>query len=742
MLQLDLSYMRIRYLFFVSSAVICGWIFQSSVVRAATCSITTDTVVDQTYVTNNGCDDIDISGSSVSTTWIGTVALPGSGTVRIVSGTTSFGTGSVMTLGGNNNFVVEAPATLTHVANGPSGIQITAKNITITGAINASGKGCSGNTSNVGYGPDPSTGVCTLGASGAGQSQYGGAGHGGVGGTYFSPAGATYGSLTSPILPGSSGGGQGNGGGFGGGRIFLNISGVLTVNGTIAANASVGASYQGGGSGGSVYIRAATFAGSGTISSNGAAGTDFGSPGGGGRIALRYSSVSFSGTSSTTKGSGGGNDNAADGTIYVLVLNQPPSTPSSLGQAGLVNGSTTGTNNPLYTFTLADPDVSDTVQYRIQIDDTADFSSPVVDYTSALAAQGARTFQVGQSAGGGTYSVGSSGQTLSNGSYYWRVQAIDAAAAASSYATANGGAIAFVMDTAPRYLRFANSSASGLESVTATSVRIFLNTAHFETVTVAYSVTGGTATGGGTDYTLASGTATITAGDTSTTIPLTIINDQIDEPDETIILTLSAPTYATIGSNTSTTYTITDNDTAGVTIVESSGSTNVTEGGATDSFTVVLTSAPTSTVRVSFATSTYGVTLDQDHVDFTSGNWNVPQTVTVTATNDSVAEGSHTSPIAFSVSVPSDFAYGYSISPPVISSITVAITDNDTAGVTVSASSLSLAEGGSSGSYTMVLVSAPTTAVTIIPSVSGLASVSPASFSFTSLTGTSLKRSR
>ena len=43
---------------------------------------------------------------------------------------------------------------------------------------------------------------------------------------------------------------------------------------------------------------------------------------------------------------------------------------------------------------------------------------------------------------------------------------------------------------------------------------------------------------------------------------------------------------------------VTDNDTSGVTITESGGTTDVTEGGAADSYTVVLDSVPTANVDV------------------------------------------------------------------------------------------------------------------------------------------------
>ncbi|MBI4091170.1 hypothetical protein HY419_00295, partial [candidate division WWE3 bacterium] len=127
--------------------------------------------------------------------------------------------------------------------------------------------------------------------------------------------------------------------------------------------------------------------------------------------------------------------------------NTAPSDPSSLGPSTLVDGSFGTDTTPTLTFTLSDPDVSEPVQYQIQIDDTSDFSSAVVDYTSAFQDEGSASFTVGQGAGSGGYTTGSSGQTLSDSSYYWRVRALDDNQSASSYSTANSGSIAFKIDT-------------------------------------------------------------------------------------------------------------------------------------------------------------------------------------------------------------------------------------------------------------------------------------------------------
>ena len=173
------------------------------------------------------------------------------------------------------------------------------------------------------------------------------------------------------------------------------------------------------------------------------------------------------------------------------------------------------------------------------------------------------------------------------------MKAIDAASAESSYTNATSSGVAFTVDTVSRYLSFQSNTGSGLESVTATSIKIVLSQAHFEPVTVNYAVISAstTAEGSGADYTLTSGTATISIGQTSTTFSLSIVDDQIDEPDETIGILLSSPSYAIIGSNTSTLYSVTDNVFAGVTITDPGGSTTQPKE-VTDTFTVVLPSQP------------------------------------------------------------------------------------------------------------------------------------------------------
>jgi alpha-tubulin suppressor-like RCC1 family protein len=111
-------------------------------------------------------------------------------------------------------------------------------------------------------------------------------------------------------------------------------------------------------------------------------------------------------------------------------------------------------------------------------------------------------------------------------------------------------------------IQFSTNNSSGLENVTPVNIEIVLSTTTSENVSVNYAVTGGSATYSA-DYTItigATGTITIPAGSTSTTLSLNIIDDTIREPDENIIITLSNPINADLGNNNTFIYTILDNE--------------------------------------------------------------------------------------------------------------------------------------------------------------------------------------
>lgn len=129
----------------------------------------------------------------------------------------------------------------------------------------------------------------------------------------------------------------------------------------------------------------------------------------------------------------------------------------------------------------------------------------------------------------------------------------------------------------------------------------------------------------------------------------------------------------------------------GVTVAQSGGNTAVIEGGATDTYTIVLDSAPSGAVTIAL-TPDAQLSVNPNLLTFTTIDWSAPQTVTVTAVNDAVAEGSHTGAIAHSAS-------GGGYTGVTIAGVTANIADNDT--VSLSSTSVTQPEGSTGGTTTM-----------------------------------------
>ena len=85
--------------------------------------------------------------------------------------------------------------------------------------------------------------------------------------------------------------------------------------------------------------------------------------------------------------------------------------------------------------------------------------------------------------------------------------------------------------------------------------------------------------------------------------------------------------------------TNTDNDVAGITVTPTAG-LMTTEAGGTATFTVVLNTQPTADVTIALSSSdTTEGTVSPASLTFTTANWNVAQTVTVTGVDDAVVDG-------------------------------------------------------------------------------------------------------
>jgi len=108
-------------------------------------------------------------------------------------------------------------------------------------------------------------------------------------------------------------------------------------------------------------------------------------------------------------------------------------------------------------------------------------------------------------------------------------------------------------------VRFASSSSSGSESQTSPSIAVELSNTSTQTVRVDYQTTGGGTASADDDYTATSGTLTFSPGQTQKSISVAVTDDGEEEDDETIVLQLSNPQNAVLGTSAHT-YTIIDND--------------------------------------------------------------------------------------------------------------------------------------------------------------------------------------
>ncbi|BAY07354.1 malectin domain-containing carbohydrate-binding protein [Calothrix sp. NIES-2098] len=112
--------------------------------------------------------------------------------------------------------------------------------------------------------------------------------------------------------------------------------------------------------------------------------------------------------------------------------------------------------------------------------------------------------------------------------------------------------------------------------------------------------------------------------------------------------------------------------TAQVNVQQTDGNTAVTEGGNTDTYSLVLSSAPTSNVTITVSAPGNQLSFDKTTLTFTPTNWNTAQTVTVTAVDDTAVESTQTVNITHTVSS-SDPKYNNLA----VAALPVTITDND-----------------------------------------------------------------
>ncbi|HUP15217.1 MAG TPA: ice-binding family protein [Acidimicrobiia bacterium] len=164
---------------------------------------------------------------------------------------------------------------------------------------------------------------------------------------------------------------------------------------------------------------------------------------------------------------------------------------------------------------------------------------------------------------------------------------------------------------------------------------------------------------------------------TAQTVTVTGVDDSVVDGDVAYTVRLAAALggdYAgTDPADVSATNT--DDDTVGVTVTPSAVPLVTTEGGGTGTFTVVLDSQPSADVTIGVSSSdlTEG-TVSTASLTFTTGNWNVAQTVTVTGVDDFVDDGNIAYTVVLALAVGGDYA---GTDP---ADVAMSNTDNDTSG--------------------------------------------------------------
>ena len=199
-----------------------------------------------------------------------------------------------------------------------------------------------------------------------------------------------------------------------------------------------------------------------------------------------------------------------------------------------------------------------------------------------------------------------------------------------------------------------------------------------------------------------------TDGDWNTAQTVTVTaNDDADAVSETVTLTHTA----TIGddddesialSNASVRVTAKDNDTRGVTIT--ADSPLEVDEAADGTYTVALVTEPTAIVTVDVGGISGELTVSPSRLFFMPGNYNEAQTVTVYAGEDLDADDD-TATLTHSVQ-------GGDYTGVAAGTVSVAVDDNDTQGVTVQPTALNIA-AGAGGTFSVVLNSQPTNTVRI-----------------------------
>lgn len=267
------------------------------------------------------------------------------------------------------------------------------------------------------------------------------------------------------------------------------------------------------------------------------------------------------------------------------------------------------------------------------------------------------------------------------------------------------------------------ATSSVLESAASINVDLTLTGAPNFDAQIRIQSTGGTATAG-VDYVAVDQLVSFPVGTNSASVTITIMGDSLVEGSETIELTLSNAQGTAIGATTLHTVTITDDDSPGGLVNPTSGLVT-DEAGGSDSFTVVLSSAPGAEVMIPVVSSNAAEgTTDVNMVRFDIANWDVPQPVNVIGAADGVVDGDQAYTINVGPAQSNDMAWDGLVFP----SVAVTNLDLDTAVTLVTGptstgtgtASIGLSGGGTSCTFNVANTQFDAVGTVAVPPPAGL----------------------
>jgi len=265
-------------------------------------------------------------------------------------------------------------------------------------------------------------------------------------------------------------------------------------------------------------------------------------------------------------------------------------------------------------------------------------------------------------------------------------------------------------------LQFSPATYSVAENVATATITVSRTGGSSGAASINYATSNGTATAG-SDYTAANGTLSWANGDAaSKTFNIPITDDAVYEGNETVNLTLSGATGATLGAPASAVLTITDDEVPPVTgsLQLSAATYNVNENSGTIPITINRTGGSSGAASINYATSNGTATAGSDYTA-TNGtlNWAdgdaASKTFNIPITDDAVYEGNET------VNLTLSGATGATLGAP--ASAVLTITDDEVppanGSLQFSAATSSVAENAATATITVSRTGGSTGAVSV-----------------------------